>query len=66
MSVAAAPNATYAFCAAFFEELARAGVERVCISPLAVVVDGMKVDIAPERAPSPRITADADELGAKS
>ncbi len=33
MSVAAAPNATYACCAAFFEELARAGVEHVCISP---------------------------------
>lgn len=28
-----APNATYAFVTAFFEELARAGVEHVCVSP---------------------------------
>lgn len=33
MSISTAPNATYAFCTAFFEELARAGVERVCVSP---------------------------------
>jgi 2-succinyl-5-enolpyruvyl-6-hydroxy-3-cyclohexene-1-carboxylate synthase len=33
MGIASAPNANYAFCAAFFEELARAGVEHVCISP---------------------------------
>jgi 2-succinyl-5-enolpyruvyl-6-hydroxy-3-cyclohexene-1-carboxylate synthase len=33
MSVATAANPTYAFCAAFFEELARSGVEHVCISP---------------------------------
>ncbi len=31
--VTAAPNAGYAFVAAFFEELARCGVEHVCISP---------------------------------
>ncbi|MCP5039429.1 MAG: 2-succinyl-5-enolpyruvyl-6-hydroxy-3-cyclohexene-1-carboxylic-acid synthase [bacterium] len=31
--VASAPNATYAFTRAFFEELARSGVEHVCVSP---------------------------------
>lgn len=32
-AVEAAPNATYAFAAAFFEELSAAGVRHVCISP---------------------------------
>lgn len=32
-SVGQAPNATYAFAMAFFEELARSGVEHVCVSP---------------------------------
>ncbi len=31
--VRSAPNATYAFTRAFFEELARSGVEHVCVSP---------------------------------
>ena len=31
--VASAPNATYAFLRAFFEELQRSGVEHVCVSP---------------------------------
>jgi len=31
--VASAPNALYAFTRAFFEELARSGVEEVCVSP---------------------------------
>lgn len=32
-TVATAPNETYAFAAAFFEELGRAGVRHVCVSP---------------------------------
>jgi 2-succinyl-5-enolpyruvyl-6-hydroxy-3-cyclohexene-1-carboxylate synthase len=32
-SVGEAPNATYAFAMAFFEELKRSGVEHVCVSP---------------------------------
>jgi 2-succinyl-5-enolpyruvyl-6-hydroxy-3-cyclohexene-1-carboxylate synthase len=31
--VATAPNATYAFVTAFFEEFARSGVKQICISP---------------------------------
>ena len=31
--VVSAPNATYAFLRAFFEELARSGVAHVCVSP---------------------------------
>ncbi|MFP8871179.1 MAG: hypothetical protein VCB43_07035, partial [Myxococcota bacterium] len=31
--VGEAPNATYAFAMAFFEELKRSGVEHVCVSP---------------------------------
>jgi 2-succinyl-5-enolpyruvyl-6-hydroxy-3-cyclohexene-1-carboxylate synthase len=33
VSVSSAPNAVYAFCAAFFEELVRSGVSHVCVSP---------------------------------
>jgi 2-succinyl-5-enolpyruvyl-6-hydroxy-3-cyclohexene-1-carboxylate synthase len=33
MGVEAAPNPTYAFTAAFFEELVRSGVEHACVSP---------------------------------
>jgi 2-succinyl-5-enolpyruvyl-6-hydroxy-3-cyclohexene-1-carboxylate synthase len=50
--VASAPNVTYAFLRAFFEELQRSGVEHVCVSPgsrstpLAVTaasVDGLQI-----------------------
>lgn len=50
--VASAPNATYAFIRAFFEELQRSGVEHICVSPgsrstpLAVTaasVEGLRV-----------------------